>query len=257
LRVFRNDARRILEIHDEPSWFAGATIHGGTVVSAAWLVDVRDEGACAFRSLGALRMDSEIRASAPAAFDEKDYSTTHLANLQKEMRTALVEAGLFADEADALLHTWEVSYFKSPGMRLFYVCSREEVDWLLPLHISADCDLTRVMIGRIEIVTPRQRALLAKIAAGPALELWTMRGVTADSQSDFFKDPENMRRWNEVMEGRAPYRALGLPIPDIYAAYLQLGRFRNALILDEQARRPTPALKEYISKNLLEAYKFE
>jgi hypothetical protein len=111
------------------------------------------------------------------------------------------------------------------------------------------------MIGRIEIVTRGQRALLARIAAGPAEELWKMRGVTADSQSDFFKNPENMRRWNEVMSGKLPYRELGLPIPPIYADYLALGRFRNALLLDEEKRRPTAALTEYIQKNRFEVYK--
>ena len=131
------------------------------------------------------------------------------------------------------------------------------IERLLPLQISVSCDPVRVMIGRIEIVTPEQRALLAKIAAGPALELWTMRGVTGDSQSDFFKSPDNMRRWSAVMAGRAPYRELGLPIPEIYAAYLKLGRFRNALLLDEEKRRPTAALKDYIQKNLFDAYKVE
>jgi hypothetical protein len=81
-----------------------------------------------------------------------------------------------------------------------------------------------------------------------------MRGVTRDSESDWFKNPNNLRRWNDVMRGRAPYRELGLPVPELYTAYLKLGRFRNALILDEQKRRPTPELKEYITKNLFDAY---
>jgi hypothetical protein len=57
-----------------------------------------------------------------------------------------------------------------------------------------------------------------------------------------------------VMSGRAPYRDLGLPIPELYATYLKLGRFRNALLLDEQKRRPTPPLKEYITTNRFDAY---
>jgi hypothetical protein len=171
------------------------------------------------------------------------------------MRLALIRDGLFADEADALLRTWKISYFKSPGLRLFYMCPREEIDRLLPLRISVPCDITRVMIGRIEIVTPEQRALLAKIAAAPPEDLSQMRGVTADSQSDFFKSPDNMRRWNAVMSGDLPYRELGLPIPATYDAYLQLGRFRNALLLDEVKRRPTPELREYIKRNRFDAYR--
>jgi hypothetical protein len=171
------------------------------------------------------------------------------------MRAALIAAGLFADEAEALLRTWEISYFKAPGLRFFYLCTAEEIERLLPLRISAECKIARVMVGRIEIVTPEQRALLAKIAAGPAEELWKMRGVTAEAE--FFKDPENLRRWNAVMVGRAPIRELHLPIPEIYADYLKLGRFRNALLLDEEKRRPTPALSAYIKENGFEGYRPE
>ena len=253
LRVVRDDARKMLEIRDEPS----LRVDKGDSIPAAWLVEVRADGTCAYRSLGAFRSGLEPRATVPADFTAEEFSSTHLSRLQGEMRSALVAAGLFADEAEALLRTWEVSYFKSPGLRLFYVCAPREIERLLPLQISVSCDLARVMIGRIEIVTPEQRTLLAKIAAGPAIELWTMRGVTGDSQSEFFKNPENMRRWSAVMTGTAPYRELGLPIPEIYAAYLKLGRFRNALLLDEEKRRPTPALVEYIHKNLFEAYRVE
>ena len=59
------------------------------------------------------------------------------------------------------------------------------------------------------------------------------------------------------MAGKAPYSALGLPIPELYRDYLKLGRFRNALVLDEQKRRPTPALEEFITKNGFEGYQIE
>jgi hypothetical protein len=36
------------------------------------------------------------------------------------MKESLMQAGLFAEEADAMLNTWELSYFKSPGWRLFF-----------------------------------------------------------------------------------------------------------------------------------------
>jgi hypothetical protein len=111
------------------------------------------------------------------------------------------------------------------------------------------------MIGRIEIVTPGQRTLLAKIAAGPAPDLTAMRGVTSDSQSEFFRNPANVAKWNAVMSGKARMRELDLPMPALFRDYLELDRFRNALLLDEQKRRPTPALAEFISKNGFDAYK--
>jgi hypothetical protein len=224
-------------------------------IPAAWLVQVRPDGACATRSSGELPSRTPDRWTVPASFGEAEFSSANLRRLQVEMQAALVGAGLFTDEAEALLRTWEVSYFKSPGLRLFYICSPREVDELLPLEIPTPARITRVMIGRVEIVTPEQRALLAKIAAGPSVELWRMRGVTGDSASGFFQDPENVRRWLAVMAGRAPLRDLGLPIPQIYADYLALGRFRNALLLDEAKRRSTPALAEFIEKNSFGFYK--
>jgi hypothetical protein len=111
------------------------------------------------------------------------------------------------------------------------------------------------MIGRIEIVTLDQRALLKKLAAGPAPDLSHMRGKTAGgSDSDFFNHPENVALFNDVMDGKKSILLLGLEIPELYLDYLKLGRFRNALILDEQKRRPTPALNEFISKNGFEGY---
>jgi hypothetical protein len=254
LQVMRNDAQKTLELRGDPSLRGDPAAIDATPINAAWLVDVREDGACAFRTLGTLPASAGARATVPAEFPATEFGPKRLAQLQTEMRDALVTDGLFPDEAEALLRTWEVSYFKAPGLRLFYLCGASDIERLLPLQISVPCEIKRVMIGRIEIVTPEQRALLAKIAIGPALELWRMRGVTGDSQSDWFKNPDNMRRWNEVMSGRAPYRDLGLPIPELYATYLKLGRFRNALLLDEQKRRPTPPLKEYITTNRFDAY---
>ena len=250
LRVVRNGAAKTLEVRSERA-------ADDLPVTAAWLVEVRRDGACAFRSLGVLGAGVEPRATVPDSFAGDAFSPEHLVLLQAEMHAALTHAGLFADEARALLRTWEVSYFKSPGLRLFYLVPRSRIDEILPLKISIPTDTTRVMIGRIEIVTPAQRSLLAKIAAGPAPNLNLMRGVTADSQSEFFRNPANMAKWNAVMSGKAHFRELGLPMPELFTAYVDLDRFRNALLLDEQKRRPTPALAEFIGKNGFEGYKFE
>ncbi len=57
-----------------------------------------------------------------------------------------------------MLKTWEESYFQSWGLRLFYVVPREWTDRHLPLRVSGEVEITRAMIGRIELVTPEQRA---------------------------------------------------------------------------------------------------
>ena len=44
-------------------------------------------------------------------------------------------------------------------------------------------------------------------------------------------------------------------IPADYQTYLELGRFRNALVLYEQTRKPTPALNQFIAGYGLAAFK--
>src|SRR5207247_2643045 len=138
-------------------------------------------GACAFRSLdpATLSGDSEkVLRSTPETFEEREFGAANLAQLRSLMRQALVEDGLFADEADALLNTWELSYFKSAGLRLFFIVPRAWTDLYLPLRNSARAQVQRVMVGRIELVTPGQRELLQKIATGPAPDLGDVRLLT-------------------------------------------------------------------------------
>jgi hypothetical protein len=118
----------------------------------AWLADFRGDGTAAFR-----RATPEMPASFTA------YSRANLEKLRREMRDALVEDGLFPKEAEAMLRTWEGSYFQSRGLRLFYIVPREWTDRHLPLKISPEAEVVRVMIGRIELVTPEQRRTLERL----------------------------------------------------------------------------------------------
>lgn len=256
LRVSRNNTQHTLSISANwESQGSGNTLDKLTI-PAAWLLDIRPNGTCAFKTLGAVeyRRTGAVSAVMADSFAAESFSRENLPLLRHEMQRELVKAGLFEDEAAALLNTWQASYFQSPGLRLFYLCPQAITNYLLPLSISMPCDVTRVMIGRIEIVTPEQRALLQQLAKGPAPDLSHMRGKTADSNSDFFNHPENVALWNDVTDGKKSILLLGLDIPELYLDYLKLGRFRNALILDEQKRRPTVALNEFITQNGFEAY---
>src|SRR5207249_10279683 len=93
------------------------------------------------------------------------------------------------------------------GTRCVFLVPRAWTDAVLPLHISNVSALTRVMVGRIELVTPEQRAFLHDVTTGT----------------------------NTV-------------------SYDRIGRFRNALILDEQKRRPTAVLANFIEANKLGAF---
>jgi hypothetical protein len=81
--------------------------------------------------------------------------------------TALASEGLNADEAQAMINTWEHGYLHVPGLRLLYVIPRTEVDQVLPLSFTpAPERLVRVFVGRIEILTDTQeKGILENILA--------------------------------------------------------------------------------------------
>ncbi|HVR75832.1 MAG TPA: hypothetical protein VMT52_15985 [Planctomycetota bacterium] len=73
----------------------------------------------------------------------------------------LVAAGLYEKEARAMVNTWEKSYFRSEGLRVLYILPRETVDEVIPLQIRpAPAEVVRVMVGRVEVLTPGKVALL-------------------------------------------------------------------------------------------------
>jgi hypothetical protein len=202
-------------------------------IAHLWLASFRPDGTCAFRALSPVTLGpAASRASAPplfsvpAQFVSGDYSAPRLSALRREMHAALEEAGLFADEADALLNTWELSYFKSPGLRLFFIVPRAWTDYYLPLEVSVPCEIKRAMVGRLELVTPEQRQLLAELARAP---------VPTTPWASF-----ELQHNQVVSHGSMP------------PAYRNLGRFRNALLLDEAAARPSPSLEAFIRVNRLQ-----
>jgi hypothetical protein len=51
--------------------------------------------------------------------------------------------------------TWEKSYFRTEGLRLLYILPRATVDEVIPIQVQpAPEQLVRVMIGRVEVLTP-------------------------------------------------------------------------------------------------------
>ena len=88
------------------------------------------------------------------------------------IQAALVRAGLYEDEAKAMVDTWKVSYFKTPGLRILYVLPRAETDELLPLHIQpAPKSIERVLVGRIEVMTgEEEQSLLGKLVTSNSMD---------------------------------------------------------------------------------------
>ena len=51
-----------------------------------------------------------------------------------------------------MLETWKHSYFENPGLELFYLVPDEWLGYFLPLNISVPHQLTRVIVGRIDLL---------------------------------------------------------------------------------------------------------
>ena len=134
----------------ELEWMSEPTM----TIPDLWLVDIRSDGSAAFREHGPLtiaRNGASAELGRVALFSSGDYGAARLAELRASMKRALVASGLYEDEAEAMLETWSASYFRQPGLRLFYVVPRAWVNYYLPVTISVRHEMTRVLVGRIDL----------------------------------------------------------------------------------------------------------
>ena len=74
--------------------------------------------------------------------------------VRKSLVATLIERGLYAKEAAAMVETWRDSWFEE-GQRLFYIVDRGDIDDILPLEVTpAPAAVARVFVGRVELITP-------------------------------------------------------------------------------------------------------
>jgi hypothetical protein len=89
-----------------------------------------------------------------------------LDSLLPNFESSLISAGLYPEEAHAMLASWRDSWFEE-GSRLIYIVPRTFVDRILPLTIEPQpAGIHRVFVGRMELVTPTtQRAIETALAS--------------------------------------------------------------------------------------------
>jgi hypothetical protein len=84
----------------------------------------------------------------------------NLDQLRQDLIGRLVEFGLYKKEAQAMIETWRDSWFEE-GTRVLQIVPRSQVDEWVPLTITpAPGELTRVYVGRIEMLSPGTRATI-------------------------------------------------------------------------------------------------
>lgn len=120
-------------------------------------------GRIGYRNVGALR--DAITLDSPAL-------NGTFAQMRETLEAALVEQGLFAKEAHAMVETWRDSWFEE-GMRLLYILPLREVDAILPLRVEpAPSHIARAFVGRVEVIAPADtEAVKVAIDRGDRTEL--------------------------------------------------------------------------------------
>jgi hypothetical protein len=118
-----------------------------------------------YRYLPSVRCGDQISHAIPAMSRAQpvDGFATAIAD---HLAARLVSHGLYVKEARAMVNTWRTSYFTTDGIRVLFVLPQSWTDRFIPMTIDPQPDqLVRVMVGRIELLTPeRERAAGRAIA---------------------------------------------------------------------------------------------
>jgi len=125
------------------------TLPGAFVVSVS-------KGNIAFSTVPALVPTCLRSGGVPASIGRPVPLATGVPAAKRQVADALVKAGLYRKEAEAMVNNWEHSYFRTEGVRVLYLIPRPTVDQAIPLRITpAPQELVRVMVGRVEVLTAR------------------------------------------------------------------------------------------------------
>lgn len=98
---------------------------------------------------------SVVAPSLDGAASLDDYES----KLSEAVTQALDATGLYHDEATAMVNTWKRQWFRTPGVRALYLIPQAWTDTSIPLAVTPAPDsMLRVMLIRVEIITPEQEA---------------------------------------------------------------------------------------------------
>jgi hypothetical protein len=136
---------------------------GDDPIRALFLIDVEGD-AVRFSTYEQVAADERLKLVQAAEAGTIDA-------LADAVKSALVAEGLYEKEALAMVKTWRSSWFGESGTRLLYVVPRPITDALLPLEISpAPEETVRVLVGRMEIMTPEEESRIAAMVQKSAAE---------------------------------------------------------------------------------------
>lgn len=152
-----------------------------TVILTNGLIHLSNTGTTPLRNLLALQVQGgqttfttikELNPNAThsvrldAATGHRTHAQT-MAQISQVLEEALVGEGLFRREAEAMVNTWQDTWFEDPGVRILYILPRTWTDRTLPITINPEpTELARVMVGRAEVITPEMQEELCRYVRG-------------------------------------------------------------------------------------------
>jgi hypothetical protein len=152
---YRGLGRFTLPIRVEADASGRLTIHndGDAPIGRLFVLEVRD-GCGEFAEVAGPGAHETVSAE-PERARKPPSVDAMIERLRPALERALVAEGLYPKEAEAMVKTWERSYFRTEGLRIFYLVPERLTNELLPISIEPPpCQLKRVLVGRLECVTP-------------------------------------------------------------------------------------------------------
>ncbi|HVJ84025.1 MAG TPA: hypothetical protein VM452_00195 [Caulifigura sp.] len=90
--------------------------------------------------------------------------TDQFGALDQELTKLLVAEGLYEKEAASMVNTWRDSWYREPGLRVFFFVPQSQTDEVLPLTIEPKPDqVVRVLVARTELMTPSEERQLVSL----------------------------------------------------------------------------------------------
>jgi hypothetical protein len=130
---------------------------GREVLTGVFLIRVRD-GSISLAPVADLDPPCKGRRPVPAELGIDRPLAQGVPQAKRQVADALVRAGLYRKEAEAMVNNWEKSYFRTEGVRVLYLLPRAAVDQTIPIRITpAPHELQRVMVGRVELLTSESK----------------------------------------------------------------------------------------------------
>jgi len=117
-----------------------------------------ENGKGAYRYLPQLKPGQQLERVLPTTAEARPLKE-FTRKIGDDLASRLVEAGLYPKEARAMVNTWSTSYFQSEGIRALFVMPQRWTDDFIPMQIEPrPASLVRVMVGRLEMLTPEREA---------------------------------------------------------------------------------------------------